>query len=210
MEKSKVSGTMMGMNSSSAAANREELQDQAAGSMRTAESILRLVPVGLCVSALVVMLKNSQTNDFGSLSYSDLAAFRYLVHANGICAGYALLSAVVVAMPRRPATTAGSAWTFFFLDQVFTYLILAAASVSAEVLYLAYKGDLDITWSAACGSFGGFCHKAMASLVLTFIVVLFFIGISLVSSYKLFSRFDTPVLSCSAAAAKGGLEIAAF
>ncbi|CAI0440783.1 unnamed protein product [Linum tenue] len=209
MEKTKASGTMMGMNTSTAAGNREELQDHAGGSMRTAESILRLVPVGLCVSALVVMLKNSQTNDFGSLSYSDLAAFRYLVHANGICAGYALLSAVVVAMPRRPATTAGSAWTFFLLDQVFTYLILAAAAVSAEVLYLADKGDLDITWSAVCGSFGVFCHKAMASLVLTFVVVLFFIAISLVSSYKLFSRFDAPVLSCPAAA-KGGLEITAF
>ena len=44
--------------------------------MRTAETLLRLVPMGLCIAALVVMLKNSQTNDFGSLSYSKLGAFR--------------------------------------------------------------------------------------------------------------------------------------
>lgn len=44
--------------------------------MRTAETLLRLVPMGLCVTALVVMLKNSQTNDYGSISYSDLGAFR--------------------------------------------------------------------------------------------------------------------------------------
>jgi len=37
------------------------------------------------------------------------------VHANGICAGYSLLSAVVVAAPRP---TLLRAWTFFFLDQV--------------------------------------------------------------------------------------------
>ncbi|KAJ6332744.1 hypothetical protein OIU77_008740 [Salix suchowensis] len=79
--------------------------------MRTAETLLRLVPMALCVSALVVMLKNSQTNDFGSLSYSDLGAFRYLVNANGICAGYSLLSAVIVAMPRP--STMPRAWTFF-------------------------------------------------------------------------------------------------
>ncbi|CAN1301436.1 CASP-like protein 2A1 [Linum perenne] len=133
---------------------------------------------------------------------------RYLVHANGICAGYALLSAVVVAMPRRPSTMS-SAWTFFFLDQVFTYLILGAAAVSTEVLYLANKGDIDITWSAVCGSFAGFCHKASASVILTFVVVAWFALLSLVSSYKLFSRFDPPLL-LSSPPNKAGLEIAAF
>jgi uncharacterized membrane protein len=49
-------------------------------SMRTAETLLRLVPMTLCIAALVVMVKNSQTNDFGSLSYSDLGAFRYIPH----------------------------------------------------------------------------------------------------------------------------------
>ncbi|KAI4307720.1 hypothetical protein L6164_030877, partial [Bauhinia variegata] len=83
--------------------------------LRTAETFLRLVPTGLCVAALVLMLKNSQANEYGSVSYTDLGAFRYLVNANGICAGYSLLSAVIVAMP-RPATTS-RAWTFFFLDQ---------------------------------------------------------------------------------------------
>lgn len=44
----------------------------------TAEPVARLVPMALCVAALVVMLKNSETNDFGSLSYSDLRAFRFI------------------------------------------------------------------------------------------------------------------------------------
>lgn len=48
-----------------------------ANGMRIAETMLRLVPMALCVAALVVMLKNSQTNDYGSFSYSDLGAFRY-------------------------------------------------------------------------------------------------------------------------------------
>ena len=45
-----------------------------------------------------------------------LAWCRYLVHANGICAGYSLLSAIFTAMPRPP--TMSRAWTFFLLDQV--------------------------------------------------------------------------------------------
>lgn len=46
-------------------------------SMRSAETLLRLLPVALCTVSLVVMLKNSQTSDIGTLSYSDLGAFRY-------------------------------------------------------------------------------------------------------------------------------------
>ncbi|KAJ6332745.1 hypothetical protein OIU77_008740 [Salix suchowensis] len=133
--------------------------------MRTAETLLRLVPMALCVSALVVMLKNSQTNDFGSLSYSDLGAFRYL---RGL---------------------------FFLLDQLLTYVILAAGTVSTEVLYLASKGDTTITWSEACVSFGGFCHRALISTVITFAVVICYAVLSLLSSYNLFSKYDSPVLT---------------
>ncbi|CAL5342205.1 hypothetical protein CsSME_00026725 [Camellia sinensis var. sinensis] len=172
--------------------------------MRTAETLLRLLPMGLCIVALVVMLKDSQINDFGSLSYSNLGAFRYLVHANGICAGYSLLSAVVAAVPRP--STMSRAWTFFLLDQVLTYIILAAGAVSVEVVYLAYKGDEAITWSKACISFGGFCQKATASLAITFVVVLCYATLSLISSYRLFSKYDAPPLSHHSK----GLEIASF
>ncbi|KAL0328379.1 UNVERIFIED_CONTAM: CASP-like protein 2A1 [Sesamum calycinum] len=124
--------------------------------------------MALCVAALVIMLKDSQTNDYGSLSYSDLGAFRYLVHASGVCAGYSLLSAVVAAVPRP--STMSRAWAFFLLDQLLTYIILAAGAISTEVVYLAYKGDTSITWSRTCGSFGGFCRKATTSIAITFVV----------------------------------------
>lgn len=57
---------------------KREMDDDNEGSssMRTAETMLRLLPMGLCVVALVIMLKNSQTNEYGSLSYSDLGTFR--------------------------------------------------------------------------------------------------------------------------------------
>ncbi|XWS16800.1 hypothetical protein CRYUN_Cryun33cG0011300 [Craigia yunnanensis] len=160
-------------------------------SMRTVETVLRLVPMTLGVAALVLMLKNSQSNEFGSVFYSDLGAFKYLVHANGICAGYSLLSAIIAAMPRP--STMPRAWTFFLLDQILTYIVLAAGAVSTEVLYLANKGDAAITWSAACGTFASFCHKATTSVIITFIVVICYAVLSLISSYRLFSKFDAPV-----------------
>lgn len=57
--------------------NEHDDQSGKISSMRTAETLLRLLPMGLCVAALTVMLKNSQTNnDFGSISYSNLGAFK--------------------------------------------------------------------------------------------------------------------------------------
>ncbi|CAK8538101.1 unnamed protein product [Lathyrus sativus] len=158
--------------------------------LRIVETFLRLFTIGLCVAALVIMLKNSEENEYGSVAYSDLGAFRYLVHANGICAGYSLFSAVIVAMARP--STMPRAWAFFLLDQVLTYIILAAGAVLSEVLYLTEKGLPTAAWSSVCGSFGSFCHKTKASLAITFVAVICYILLSLISSYRLFSKYDAP------------------
>lgn len=49
------------------------------GNTNIVETLLRVLPMALCLSALLLMLKNSQSNDFGSISYSNLAAFRSLL-----------------------------------------------------------------------------------------------------------------------------------
>ncbi|KAK7301956.1 hypothetical protein RJT34_12833 [Clitoria ternatea] len=180
----------------------EELEGNT-NTLRTAETFLRLLPIALSISALVLMLKNSQQNEYGSVHYTDLGAFRYLVHANGICAGYSLLSTVFTAMPRP--STMPRAWTFFLLDQVLTYVIVGAGAVSMEVVYLAENGDAATTWSSACGYFGRFCHKAIASVAITFAVMLCYVLLSLISSYKLFTKYDAPPTTPISS-----IEVAAF
>ncbi|XP_045824088.1 CASP-like protein 2A2 isoform X2 [Trifolium pratense] len=187
---------MMRPVTATAATDDQELEGNKTTFLRTAETFLRLLPIGLCVSALVLMLKNSEENDYGSVSYTDLGAFRYLVNANGICAGYSLLSAVLIAVPRP---TALRAWTFFFLDQVLTYIILSVGASTMEVVYLAENGDSTILWSSTCGSFGQFCHKITASVALTFVALVCYVLLSLISSYKLFSKFDVLATSSPAA-----------
>ncbi|CAN8312362.1 unnamed protein product [Cochlearia groenlandica] len=192
MDKSNDHGHKVNHGGGSGGAAVEKCEEASPG-IRTAETMLRLAPVGLCVAALVVMLKDSQTNELGSLSYYNLTAFRYLVHANGICAGYSLLSAAILAMTHS-SSTLPRVWTLFCLDQILTYVVLAAGAASSEVLYLAYNGDDTITWSDACSSYGSFCRRATASVVITFVVVCFYVVLSLVSSYKLFTRFDPPAI----------------
>ncbi|KAJ6836422.1 CASP-like protein 2A1 [Iris pallida] len=163
------------------------------GAVRTAETLLRVAPLGLCVGAMAVMLKNSEENDFGAVSYSNLSAFTYLVYANGVCAAYSLFSAFYTAVP-RPANMA-RAWAVFFCDQVLTYVILAAGTVSSEILYLAYNGDEKVTWSKQCGVYSDFCSKATTSVGITFGAVACYVLLSLISSYRLFSTYDAPASS---------------
>ncbi|KAL6010444.1 hypothetical protein ACLOJK_000876 [Asimina triloba] len=165
--------------------------DSASSSIRNLETLLRVIPMGLCLAALILMIKNSMSNDYGSVSYSNIGGFKYLVYANGLCALYSLGSGFYVAFSGAAALS--RAWTLFLFDQVLTYVVLAAGAVSAEVLYLASKGDTTITWSEACSSFGPFCHKATASVGITFGVVLCYIALSLISSYRLFSSYDPPI-----------------
>lgn len=94
---------------------------------------------------------------------------------------------------------------FLYCVQLLTYLILAAGAISTVVVYLAYKGDASITWSQTCGSFGGFCRKATASIAITFVVTLCYAVLSLISSYRLFSKYDAPV-ACD----NKGIEIPVF
>ncbi|XP_052154202.1 CASP-like protein 2A1 [Oryza glaberrima] len=176
----------------------------AAARVRPVETLLRAAPLGLCVAAMAIMLRNSVTNEYGTVSYSDLGGFKYLVYANGLCAAYSLASAFYIAVP-RPATLSRS-WVVFLLDQVFTYLILAAGAASGELLYLAYNGDKEVTWSEACGVFGGFCRQARTSVAITFASVACYILLSLISSYRLFSAYDPPQPSLG----NKGVEIAAF
>ncbi|KAI7737980.1 hypothetical protein M8C21_022826 [Ambrosia artemisiifolia] len=166
-------------------------KDGSSSSIRMTEMLLRLIPVGLCVAALVVMIKDSESNDYGSLSYSNFTGFRFLVHANGILAGYSLVSAAFTSVPRP--MTMPRAWTFFLLDQVSTYLILAAGAVATELVFLAYKGDEQVTWSEACGTYGHFCRQETTSIIITFLVVVCYVLLSLISSYRLFSKYDAPV-----------------
>ncbi|XP_073014029.1 CASP-like protein 2A1 [Typha latifolia] len=159
--------------------------------MRTLETLLRVVPMGLCLAALVVTLKNSQNNDYGSVSYSNIGAFKYLAYANGVCAAYSLISAFYTAIPRSP--TLSRAWMVFFFDQVLTYVILAAGTVSVEILYLAYNGDAEVTWSKECGVFDKFCHTATKSVGITFGAVVCFVLLSIISSFRLFSTYEAPI-----------------
>jgi len=57
----------------------EEFEGNDNSFLRLVETLLRLFPIVLSVTALIIMLKNSEDNEYGSVNYTDLSAFRYLI-----------------------------------------------------------------------------------------------------------------------------------
>ncbi|XP_042426273.1 CASP-like protein 2A1 [Zingiber officinale] len=108
---------------------------------------------------------------------------------------------------RHPSSAdSACSWTVFLLDQLMTYIILVAGTVSTEILYLAYKGDVNVTWSEACSVLDTFCRRATTSVGITFGSTVCYVLLSLVSSYRLFSTFAAPLPFLSSKSQ----EIAAF
>ncbi|XP_077243667.1 CASP-like protein 2D1 isoform X3 [Tasmannia lanceolata] len=123
-------------------------------SLRYLDVSLRLTAIPLSVVSIWVMVTNKQDSLYGSLKFSNLTGLKYLVCINAICAAYALI-AVVFSWLR----SSFNAWVFFVSDQLLAYLMVTSGSAVAEILYLGYKGDRDVSWSEACSSYGKFCNK---------------------------------------------------
>lgn len=101
---------------------------------------------------------SSSPISFSSFSrFLHLAARRYLVYANGICAAYSLLSAFFTAKAPRPATPP-RAWALFFCDQVNSGVSQRALATPTSIDSHASAQN---TWTkgadvrAARGGFGG-------------------------------------------------------
>lgn len=62
-----------------------------------------------------------------------------------------------------------------------------------EILYLAYKGDKEVTWSEACTSYGGFCSRLKLALALHALALCCFFVLAVISAYRAFSMFEPPI-----------------
>ncbi|KAG1368334.1 CASP-like protein 2D1 [Cocos nucifera] len=156
--------------------------------LRFLDFSLRLSVIPLSVASLWLMASNKQASDaYGKVEFSNLSGLKYLVGINAIATGYAIASVLLLCL-----RCFNSDWPLFISDQVMAYLMVTAGSAVAEVLYLAYEGDRDVSWSEVCSYYGMFCGKIKVSLALHFVALVCFVVLSLISAYRIFSKFEAP------------------
>ncbi|CAL9145496.1 unnamed protein product [Musa hybrid cultivar] len=107
---------------------------------------------------------------------------RFFVVANAIAAGYLVLSLPFsLAIMIRPRAI-GPRLLLFICDTVMVALTTAAASAAAAIVYLAHNGDAKANWIAICLRFDGFCQRISGAVVASFIAVVFFFVLVVMSA----------------------------
>ncbi|KAG6496504.1 casparian strip membrane protein 1-like [Zingiber officinale] len=156
--------------------------------------VLRLCGIAATLVAAVTMGTTNETLPFFTqlfqfrANFTDLPALLFFVIANGIAAGYLVLSIPFsIAGIVRPQATCPRLLLFIF-DLVMVAFTSAAASSAAAIVYLAHNGSSEANWVAICLQFDGFCQRISGAVVAAFIAVVFFMALLLISGLLLRKR----------------------
>lgn len=86
-------------------------------------------------------------------------------------------------------------FTIFYFWQIVAYLMVTSGAAVLEILYLAYNGDQQVTWSETCSTYGKFCSRIKIAFVLHAVALGCFIILAVISAFRFFSMFDPPSVS---------------
>lgn len=78
------------------------------------------------------------------------------------------------------------------MAQIVAYLLVTSGGAVLEILYLAYNGDREVSWSEACNTYGRFCNRMKVALVLQAVALCCFVVLAVISAFRVFSMFEPP------------------
>ncbi|KAL9236299.1 hypothetical protein vseg_010986 [Gypsophila vaccaria] len=149
-----------------------------------------MLVIPLSIASLCLTITNNEDNiDYGSIHFFNFMGLKYMVCISAMAIVYALIAAIlswINCLVNKP-------WVFFVFDQVMAYMMVTSGAAGAEMWYLAYKGDVEVTWSEACTTYGMFCTKLKFSLLFHFLALFCFLFLALISAFRAFSIFDPPL-----------------
>ncbi|GMJ12040.1 Casparian strip membrane domain protein 2 [Hibiscus trionum] len=156
-----------------------------------ADFLLRLGAIAAALAAAATMGTSDQTLPFFTqffqfeAGYDDFTTFMFFVIAMALVGGYLVLSlpfSIVTIV--RPYAVAPRL-LLFILDTVALTLTTAAGAAAAAIVYLAHNGNPNTNWLAICNQFGDFCQTASGAVVASFVTVVVFIVLILLSGFAL-------------------------
>ncbi|KAF5954070.1 hypothetical protein HYC85_006926 [Camellia sinensis] len=153
--------------------------------------VLRLGAIAAALAATATMGTTDQTLPFFTqffqfqASYDDMPAFQFFVIGMAIASGYLVLSLPfsIVGIVRPHAVA--PRLLLIVLDTVMLALTTACASSAAAIVYLAHSGNQSANWLAICQQFTDFCQQTSGAVVASFIAVLIFLFLVVLSAIAL-------------------------
>ncbi|KAK6931251.1 Casparian strip membrane protein domain, partial [Dillenia turbinata] len=153
--------------------------------------ILRIVAIVGTLGSAIAMGTTNETLPFVTqfirfnAQYDDLPTFKFFVVANSIVSGYLVLSLPLSIIHIVRSGAKGSRIILILFDTAMLALLTAGASASAAIVYLAHNGNTGANWFAICQQFNSFCERISGSLIGSFVGVVVFILLLLLSAVAL-------------------------
>ncbi|KAL2903978.1 CASP-like protein 7 [Bienertia sinuspersici] len=156
--------------------------------------IFRIVAGVSTLASAIAMATTNETLPFFTqfirfrAEYDDLPTFMFFVVANSIITGYLVLSLTFSIFHIIKTNAKGSRILLVILDTAALGVLTSAASAAAAIVYLAHKGNTSANWFAICQQFNSFCERISGSLIGSFIAVVMFILLILLSGFAISRR----------------------
>ncbi|KAK7317973.1 hypothetical protein RJT34_02645 [Clitoria ternatea] len=120
--------------------------------------------------------------------FDDLPTFVFFVTSNSIVCGYLVLSLVPSFFHIVRSTSVKSRVFLLSLDTVMYGLLTTGAAAATAIVYVAHYGNPNANWFPFCRQYNNFCERISGSLVGSFIAVVLFIIIILMSAIIISKR----------------------
>ncbi|KAL4324229.1 hypothetical protein GQ457_11G008220 [Hibiscus cannabinus] len=156
-----------------------------------ADFLLRLGAITSALAAAATMGTSDQTLPFFTqffqfeASYDDLPTFMFFVIAMALISGYLVLSLPFSIVTIVRSYAVAPRLLLFILDTVALTLTTAAGAAATAIVYLAHNGNPNTNWLAICNQFGDFCQNVSGAVVTSFVTVVVFIVLILLSGFAL-------------------------
>ncbi|XP_045815900.1 casparian strip membrane protein 2 [Trifolium pratense] len=153
--------------------------------------ILRIFAATSTLGSAVSMGTAKQTMPFATrfvrfkVVYHDLPTFVFFVTANSIVCGYLVLSLALSFFHIVRTISVKSRILLVFLDTVMFGLLTSGASAAAAIVNIAHYGNSSANWFPFCQQYNYFCGRISGSLIGSFIAVVVFIILILMSEISI-------------------------
>ncbi|KAL8150174.1 hypothetical protein V2J09_019982 [Rumex salicifolius] len=112
----------------------------------------------------------------------------FFIVANALVCGYLILSLPLSIFHIIRSRASGSRILLIILDTVALGLLTGGASAAAAIVYLAHNGNTSANWFAICQQFNSFCERISGSLIGSFIGIVVFVLLIILSAAALSRR----------------------
>ncbi|RVX11794.1 Casparian strip membrane protein 1 [Vitis vinifera] len=153
--------------------------------------LLRLAAIAATLAAATTMGTTDETLPFFTqffqfqASFDDLPAFMFFVVATAIASGYLALSLPFSLVSIFRPHAQGIRLLLIISDTVMLALTTAGAASATAIVYLAHNGDSSANWIAICQQFTDFCQSVSGAVVASFIAVVIFMLLVMMSALAL-------------------------